>query len=101
MGDKSIFLKNALAQVAEAEEAKEALTAAAYQAFEMAYSTLAWTLIERLGTQAKVMRWLSMRRRIFDGRSAYHLLADGEVDAVWDQAGWIEDVDSSHSAEMG
>lgn len=64
---------------------RESATLAAFAQVEVEDPALASLVIQRMGERSKAARWMSMHQRAFGGHSAYELLADGDVDAIWDQ----------------
>jgi hypothetical protein len=38
-----------------------------------------------VGDRHRAARWLVMPQRAFSGRNAYDMLADGDLDGVWEQ----------------
>jgi hypothetical protein len=66
-------------------DAREAAITRALDALEGSHPPLAQLMLCCIGDRQRAARWLVMPQRAFAGRSACDMLADGDVDAVWDQ----------------
>ena len=56
----------------------------AFREFERQFTNIADALLERVGTRQKASRWMMVHRAIFDGRSAYEVALEGDIDHLWD-----------------
>ncbi|HXP00806.1 MAG TPA: DUF2384 domain-containing protein [Luteibacter sp.] len=66
-------------------DAREAVIDQALGALEACHPPLAQLLLSCTGDRHRAARWLVMPQRAFSGRNAYDMLADGDVDGVWEQ----------------
>lgn len=73
------------AELTRLGDARDAAMLDAFVALEAHSPELASLALQSLGDRVRAARWMSMRQRAFGGMSAYELLADGDVDAVWDR----------------
>lgn len=71
-------------ELAQAEAQRENIRMRAFELLEVNANTLASLALHTLGDRARAARWMSIRQRRLDGRSAYEALAEGDVDRVWD-----------------
>ncbi|HTV87177.1 MAG TPA: hypothetical protein VME63_17395 [Dyella sp.] len=65
-------------------EARDRLVIDAFDALELHHALLAKMLVLRLGERMKAARWMCSHQKPFDGRTAYDLISDGDVETVWD-----------------
>jgi hypothetical protein len=66
-------------------DAREAAIGRTLDALESSHPPLAQLVLCCIGDRQRAARWLVMPQRAFAGRSACDMLADGDVEAVWDQ----------------
>jgi hypothetical protein len=66
-------------------DAREAVIDQALDTLERCHPPLAQLLLSCVGDRHRAARWLVMPQRAFAGRNAYDMLADGDVDGVWEQ----------------
>jgi hypothetical protein len=71
-------------RLAGAQEKLETASLQAFREFERQFTNIADALLERMGTRQKASRWMMVHRTIFDGRSAYEVALEGDVDHLWD-----------------
>ena len=64
---------------------RDSLLSQAFCTFESTQAGLASMLLQNVGDRHRAERWMSTQRRAFDGKSAYELLAEGDLDRVWDR----------------
>lgn len=69
----------------------ERLRAARSEALETAFGTLArqipdlaTCLLDTLGGTARAAQWMSAHQKVFEGRTAWDVLGEGDEDTVWD-----------------
>jgi hypothetical protein len=60
--------------------------ALAFGVLETQDPALAHLLLTSLGDRCRASRWMCMHQRVFHGKSAYEMLADGDIDGVWERA---------------
>lgn len=63
---------------------REKVQSNAFATLEPIAPALARLLLENLRTRERAAQWMAMPQRMFGGRNAYQVLADGEVDLIWD-----------------
>jgi hypothetical protein len=73
------------ARLEEAYSMKEKTAFAAFSILEEHLSDFSSTLISGLGDRARAVRWMCMHHKVFDGRNAYQVIADGEADRLWEE----------------
>lgn len=66
-------------------DAREAVIDRALGTLETCHPPLAQLLLSCVGDRQRAARWLVMPQRAFAGCNAYDMLADGDVDVVWEQ----------------
>lgn len=66
-------------------DAREAVIDQALGTLEACHPPLAQLLLSCVGDRHRAARWLVMPQRAFAGRNAYDMLADGDIDGVWEQ----------------
>lgn len=66
-------------------DAREAAIERTLDALESSHPPLAQLVLCCIGDRHRAARWLVMPQRAFAGRTACDMLADGDVEAVWDQ----------------
>lgn len=67
-------------------EARDCLVVDAFDALELHHALLANMLVLRLGDRMRAARWMYSHQKPFDGKTAYDLISDGDVETVWDEA---------------
>jgi hypothetical protein len=72
-------------ELRQAEALHEAAIARAFHSLEQQDPALAHRLLENLGDRQRAARWMCLHQRAFGGRTAYELLAEGDLDTVWDR----------------
>lgn len=79
---------NSLAAVAEElrelERAREAAVQRGFGVLEEQHAAVAQLVLQFFGDRQRAVRWMCMHKRVFGGRSAYDLLADGDIDTICD-----------------
>ncbi|QWT21729.1 MbcA/ParS/Xre antitoxin family protein [Bacillus sp. NP157] len=65
-------------------DAREAAIGRTLDALETTHPPLAQLVLSCTGDRQRAARWLVMPQRAFAGRSACDMLAEGDIDAVWD-----------------
>ena len=73
------------AELVDLNAAREAAVLAAFASLEDEIPALASMALQNIGERSRAARWMSMHQNAFGGRSAYDLLADGDIDTVWDR----------------
>ncbi|GLQ93624.1 hypothetical protein GCM10007901_25750 [Dyella acidisoli] len=76
--------KNMSAQLEEIQSMREQIAFAAFSMLEERLSDFSNMLIMGLGDRTRAVWWMCMRHRNLDGRNAYQVIADGEVDRLWE-----------------
>lgn len=84
MGTRESF-KAVSAQLEEAYYAKEKTAFAAFSILEEHLADFSSMLITGFGDRTRAIRWMCMHHRAFEGRNAYQVIADGEVDRLWEE----------------
>ncbi|HKT26868.1 DUF2384 domain-containing protein [Dyella sp.] len=79
------YFENILVDIRRVDAMRDALLSEAFSALEDTQSNLASMLLLNLGNRHLADRWMSTRRRVFGGKNAYEMLADGELDLVWEK----------------
>lgn len=82
---KYISFRDIAEGIREAEASREATITRAFEVLEKQYSLLACMLLQNIGDRQRAARWMCMPQRAFDGRTAYEVLAEGDVDSVWER----------------
>lgn len=77
--------RNIVIELVQLNSARETAIAEAFNALEEQIPALASLAVQNIGDRLRAGHWMSMHQRAFGGRSAYDLLADGDVDSVWDR----------------
>lgn len=72
-------------ELIQLNSARETAIVEAFTALEEQIPALASLAVQNIGERICAAHWMSMHQRAFGDRSAYDLLADGDVDAVWDR----------------
>ncbi|WP_017462109.1 antitoxin Xre/MbcA/ParS toxin-binding domain-containing protein [Dyella ginsengisoli] len=83
-----------VAELNRLEAAREAAMLDAFAALEAQDPELAAMALQHSGERRRAARWMSMPQRVFSGRSAYQVLADGDIERVWDH---LLDSEGSHA----
>ena len=84
MTRKSCF-RTIVLEIRQIDLLREETLLRAFVTLEARQATLANLLLESVGTRQSAARWMSAQRRAFDGKSAYEVLAEGDLDRVWDR----------------
>jgi hypothetical protein len=96
MRGQTFSFRNTVDQIVHADAIRCELVLNAFRDFEHQFGTLAQMLLYRIGDRQRAARWMCVRRHAFDGRSACELLADGDVNPIWDYiSGSGEDEEAS------
>jgi len=66
-------------------DAREAVIGQALDTLEVSHPPLAQLVLSCVGDRRRAAHWLVMPQRAFSGRNACDMLADGDVDGVWEQ----------------
>jgi hypothetical protein len=56
----------------------------AFSRLEVCHRLLAEMLIVYTGSRIKAAQWMCSHHHVLGGRSGYDVIADGEIDMVWD-----------------
>jgi hypothetical protein len=64
---------------------REHLISDAFQFLEHQNEPLANAVLACLGDRRRAAWWMSRPQRAFSGKTAYHYLADGDEDGIWDE----------------
>ena len=57
----------------------------AFSALESHHKQLAEMLILHVGGRTKAARWMCAHQKVFEGRTAYDMVSDGDMEAIWDE----------------
>jgi hypothetical protein len=71
-------------ELRELERAREAVVQRGFGVLEEQHAAVAQLVLQFFGDRQRAVRWMCMRQRVFGGRSAYDLLADGDIDTICD-----------------
>jgi hypothetical protein len=71
-------------EIGRIDALREAVMSKAFVELESQHAALALMLLHTVGDRQKAVRWMYLHQRIFGGRTAYDVLADGDEDAVWE-----------------
>ena len=85
MQKRTVRFQEIAAEITEVNVLREQVVLKAFQALERQDAPLARILLQNIGDRQRAARWMCMHQRAFDGRSAYEVLAEGDVDSVWDR----------------
>ena len=66
-------------------DALEAVIDRALDTLEVSHPPLAQLMLSCVGDRRRAAHWLVMPQRAFAGRNACDMLADGDVEGVWEQ----------------
>lgn len=77
-------LSRAFGRLIQAQRDLDDATFGAFLAFESRHLIVAQALLEWTGDRRKAARWMMFQRHVFDGKSGYELVIDGDVDTLWD-----------------
>ena len=80
-------------EIARINALRDGLERDALQALEASHPALAELLVQTIGDRQRGAHWMCTARRVFGGRTAYELLAEGDVDAVWDEIARVGQVE--------
>jgi hypothetical protein len=72
-------------ELRELDHVREAAIERAFRVLEAQHAAIANLVLQLIGDRQRAARWMSMHQRAFGGRSAYDLLADGDVDTLCDR----------------
>ena len=72
-------------EIKRIDQLRDEALSKAFVTLEARQAPLACLLLESVGNRQSAARWMCAQRRAFDGKSAYELLADGDLDRVWDR----------------
>ncbi|THD07171.1 antitoxin Xre/MbcA/ParS toxin-binding domain-containing protein [Rhodanobacter lindaniclasticus] len=72
-------------ELRELERAREAAVQRGFRVLEEQHAAVAQLVLQSIGDRQRAVRWMCMHQRAFGGRSAYDLLADGDIDTVCDR----------------
>jgi hypothetical protein len=97
---KWISLRSVADELQRLDSAREKAISQAFHTLENQDPALAHLVLQNIGDRQRAARWMCMHQRAFGGRSAYELLAEGDVDTVWDRV-CGEDAASPVSAPAG
>lgn len=84
MGVRMGVFEEAVASLAAAESLREKARKDAFDLLENEANTLARMAMQALGTRERAASWMCLRQRRLEGKCAYEVLAEGDVDRVWD-----------------
>jgi len=84
MRNTQIRFPDIAADIARINAQREALVLGSFEALERRYPELAQVLLESVGSRQRAAHWMCTHQRAFDGRMAYELLGEGDLDSVWD-----------------
>ncbi|AIF48164.1 hypothetical protein HY57_13295 [Dyella japonica A8] len=73
-----------VASLAAVESLRDKARMEAFDLLENEANTLANMVMQALGTRERAASWMCLRQRRLEGKSAYEVLAEGDVDRVWD-----------------
>lgn len=73
------------AQLEEAHSMKERAAFAAFSILEEHLKDFSSLLISGFGDRSRAARWMCMHHRALEGRNAYLVIADGEIDRLWEE----------------
>lgn len=57
----------------------------AFSTLEQHYERLAQYLLQETGDRRRAAHWMAKHQRVFAGRTAYQILADGDEEPIWDE----------------
>ncbi|WP_266180355.1 DUF2384 domain-containing protein [Dyella humicola] len=97
MYKESCKYEQIVADIAEVEALRDTVRKDAFALLERRASTLASMAVYTFGTRDRAANWMCLRQRCLDGKSAYQLLAEGDVDRVWDLMTGAESADSARA----
>lgn len=78
-------------EIARINALREQAMEEAFAVLESQQASLANMLLQSTGDRRRAVRWMCLHQRVFDGRMAYELLADGDEDSVWDEVSRMVD----------
>jgi hypothetical protein len=64
---------------------REKVMTDAFETLERTHTLLAQMLLTHVGDRRKAACWMCSRKSAFDGRNGYDLLAEGDLEKVWDE----------------
>lgn len=76
---------NIAQEIARITSMREQAVLGAFKTLECLHPTLAQALLEHTGSRQRAAYWMCAHQRAFAGSTAYELLAEGDLDMVWDQ----------------
>ncbi|SEI89631.1 MbcA/ParS/Xre antitoxin family protein [Frateuria terrea] len=78
-------LRNVSEELRGLDRVRDAAVQRAFSVLEEQHAAIAHLVIQSIGDRQRAARWMCMHQRAFGGRSAYDLLAEGDVDTVCDR----------------
>jgi hypothetical protein len=87
-----VRLSNAVGNIALAQANLDQTSLAAFSELEAQSSSLAQALVCCMGDRQRAARWMTVHRLVFDGRSAYEMAADGDIEPIWDRLATLDEV---------
>jgi hypothetical protein len=72
-------------ELRELERAREVVVQRGFRMLEEQHAAFAQLVLQFIGDRQRAVRWMCVHQRAFGGRSAYDLLADGDIDTVCDR----------------
>jgi hypothetical protein len=93
-------LRTAAEVLRDLDTAREEAIQCAFGVLEQQHATLARLAVHSTGNRQRAARWMCMHQRAFEGRSAYDLLAEGDIDAVWDRLSGEDEAPGAESARV-
>jgi alpha-glucosidase (family GH31 glycosyl hydrolase) len=85
MSKAQTSIDHANAAIEKATSNRETAIASAFLIFQCYKPLLAEALLESLRDERKAARWMCLHQRVFNGKNAYQILAEGDDDLVWDE----------------
>jgi hypothetical protein len=64
---------------------REQVISKAFATLESRHNTLAQMLLSQTGQRNRAARWMCSHQKAFGGKTGYDIIADGDIEAVWDQ----------------
>jgi hypothetical protein len=85
MSEKMLKLTEVGAEFERIRGLRAHLISDAFQILEHQNQPLATAVLACLGDRKSAASWMSRPQRVFSGKTAYHYLADGYEDGIWDE----------------
>jgi hypothetical protein len=76
-------LADAVALIANVQNELDSASLVAFMEFERKFAPIVEALSHWLGTRQKAARWMMVHRVAFDGRSAFELVLEGDIERLW------------------